>query len=607
MRLQNMWIAAVALSGFATAQDMEVVYCEIPTSSKSVVPGALDTGTGLPEATNFRAIENLFVSPDGTTWLVKGRTQQGSTEENILLLGSAGAGSMFAQEGQPMPGGAPGELVDFFGSGIGRFNESNQLAYSARARGGSASVFQKVIYWDGTTSTIPTQMGDLYTGLDDLAPNVIGDETVGNSIGSIHLLNDGTIGAQDATIGNIHSSKRPAIFYDRAMFHQADTTTVTDLAGTGTETVDGISSNSFYTTPDGAHWIAIVDIAPGLSSNNSLVYDGQVVIENNQAIPGSSTVSGAVLAANIASNGDWFARGRDDSGSSSSAPDWAVRSGTMIAETGDALAAPERYGDSFYGFTGNANGDWLLACNTDNLDPAIDSVLVWNGQVIAREGDPVDVDGNGLFDDGAFLGRGNNTLSAFNADDLALTDDNVAHVLAYLNDGAGGDLGSSPAFGTPDVYFSIDLAGCGAVASYCTAGTSASGCQALLSATGSPSASASSGFTVSASGVEGQKDGLYFYGQFGPQANAWGNGTSFQCVTPPVMRGGLLTGTGTSGVCDGAFSQDLNARWCPTCPKPGQTPIAGQTIQVQLWYRDPLNTSNQTTSLSDALEADVCP
>jgi hypothetical protein len=137
---------------------------------------------------------------------------------------------------------------------------------------------------------------------------------------------------------------------------------------------------------------------------------------------------------------------------------------------------------------------------------------------------------------------------------------------------------------------------------YCTAGTSASGCQALISASGTASATAVSGFTLSAATVEGNKDGLFFYGTNGRQANPWGNGTSFQCVAPPVKRGGLLVGAGTVGNCDGSFSQDLNARWCASCSKPSHNPGPGATVQAQLWYRDPLNTSNQTTSLSDAIE-----
>ena len=61
-----------------------------------------------------------------------------------------------------------------------------------------------------------------------------------------------------------------------------------------------------------------------------------------------------------------------------------------------------------------------------------------------------------------------------------------------------------------------------------------------------------------------------------------------------------LAGSGTIGQCDGAFAEDLNAFWCPTCPKPHKNPGAGAIVQAQLWYRDPASTSNQTTSLSDA-------
>jgi hypothetical protein len=146
-----------------------------------------------------------------------------------------------------------------------------------------------------------------------------------------------------------------------------------------------------------------------------------------------------------------------------------------------------------------------------------------------------------------------------------------------------------------------------AAVSYCTAGTSASGCQATLSASGSPSASAASGFVLEASTVEGQKAGLYFLGTSGRQASPWGNGTSFQCVAPPLQRLGLMSGVGTAGACDGGFSLDLNALWCPACPSPGKNPGAGAQAQAQLWYRDPLSTSNQSTSLSDALQFFVAP
>ena len=161
---------------------------------------------------------------------------------------------------------------------------------------------------------------------------------------------------------------------------------------------------------------------------------------------------------------------------------------------------------------------------------------------------------------------------------------------------------SSPS-GIFDVGVSVELKALEPT-NYCTAGTSASGCQASLSATGVASATAPSGFALSASTVEGAKDGLFFFGVNGRQASPWGNGSSLQCVVPPVKRAGLLSATGTPGLCDGSFTQDLNALWSA---KPAKNPGSGATVQAQLWHRDPQNTSNRTTSLSDAIEFGVGP
>jgi hypothetical protein len=603
MNAKSILLAAAALAPATAAQQLEVIYCEIPTSPKSVVPGALDDATGLPEATNFRALEDLFVSPDGTRWMLKGRTQQGSNEENILIHGGGTSGSMFAQEGQPVPGGVAGEIVDFFGSGVGRFNSSNQFAYSLRARGGVASVFQKVVFWNGATSTIPTQMGDLYTGLTDLAPAMSGDETVGNSIGSIHLLDDGRIGAQDSTIGLIHSSRRPAIFYDRAMFHQSGVTTVTNLAGSGTVTWSSLSLNGFYTSPDGQHWIA--DGVYG-GATDILAFDGQVVVEENQNLPTTTIPVGAVFQSSVTPGGDWFARGRDNSATTAAAPDWAVMNGALIATTGDLIAGSEHYGDTFASFSGNSSGDWVLVANTDNANNALNEVVVWNGTVVVREGDPVDVDGNGSFDDNAFIGRGTPTLAAFQPNDFMLTDDNVLYFLASLKDGSGVDLGSIPTFGTPDALIRVDLDPCGTATAYCTAGTTTNGCIPSISGSGTPSASAGSGFTIDIAAVEGQKTGLIFYGITGAQANPWsGTSTSFLCVKQPTQRTATQLTGGTTSICDGTMSLDWNLYLATHPTALGQPFAGGETVWAQGWFRDP--PAPKTTNLSDGLQFVVCP
>ena len=52
------------------------------------------------------------------------------------------------------------------------------------------------------------------------------------------------------------------------------------------------------------------------------------------------------------------------------------------------------------------------------------------------------------------------------------------------------------------------------------------------------------------------------------------------------------------------FVYDLCARWAS---HPDQNPGTGALVQAQLWNRDPFNTSNQSSSLSDAIESSVCP
>lgn len=137
---------------------------------------------------------------------------------------------------------------------------------------------------------------------------------------------------------------------------------------------------------------------------------------------------------------------------------------------------------------------------------------------------------------------------------------------------------------------------------FCATGTSASGCQATLSTSGLPSATAGSGFVVSAAAVEGNKSGMYFFGVNGRQNLPWGTSSSTFCVVTPVRRADLMIGGGTNGACNGSFVQDFNAMWCPSCPLPLHNPGAGAVVQAQLWYRDPANPSGWTTSLSDAIE-----
>jgi hypothetical protein len=155
--------------------------------------------------------------------------------------------------------------------------------------------------------------------------------------------------------------------------------------------------------------------------------------------------------------------------------------------------------------------------------------------------------------------------------------------------------------GTPD-----QCEGCPAIIVYCTAGTTTNGCNASMTASGTPSVAATSGFVLSTSNVEGQRTGLIFYGITGPKAAPWGGGsTSFVCVKAPNQRTGSQDSGGTDGGCDGAYSLDW-LDYVATHPGALGTPFgAGSIVNTQAWFRDP--SAPQTTNLSNALQFTTCP
>jgi len=146
---------------------------------------------------------------------------------------------------------------------------------------------------------------------------------------------------------------------------------------------------------------------------------------------------------------------------------------------------------------------------------------------------------------------------------------------------------------------------CANTLSYCTAGTTSNGCLAMLSTSGAPDASAGSGFTVTASGVEGQKQGIFFYGLGGALAQPWGTGSSFLCVKAPTQRSPAQNSGGLINTCNGSLVLDWNAYIASNPGALGNPFTGGETVWIQAWFRDP--PSPKSTSLSNAVQFTVCP
>ncbi|MBL8800489.1 MAG: SUMF1/EgtB/PvdO family nonheme iron enzyme [Planctomycetes bacterium] len=139
---------------------------------------------------------------------------------------------------------------------------------------------------------------------------------------------------------------------------------------------------------------------------------------------------------------------------------------------------------------------------------------------------------------------------------------------------------------------------------YCTAGTSTNGCAPSINANVQPNTANSAGCVITTSGVEGQKQGIVFYGvdNTGFTPAPWGAGsTSLRCVKPPTTRvGSPLTSGGTAGLCDGSYVIDWDAFQSANPAALGNPWVAGDKVFVQSWYRDP--SAPKTSNLSNALE-----
>jgi PKD repeat protein len=146
--------------------------------------------------------------------------------------------------------------------------------------------------------------------------------------------------------------------------------------------------------------------------------------------------------------GNWFARGNNDI----SEHDWVVRNGVVIAERGAPIhvGATEVYSDTafadlFYLHVGDSLGNFIIGGVSDNPDLFADGILVLNDQtVIARQGDPIDLDNNGTFDDGVFI-------NTFGNEDGFLDDAGNFYFMVTMMDIAGAAAG--------DAFLTYDLSG----------------------------------------------------------------------------------------------------------------------------------------------------
>lgn len=149
----------------------------------------------------------------------------------------------------------------------------------------------------------------------------------------------------------------------------------------------------------------------------------------------------------------------------------------------------------------------------------------------------------------------------------------------------------------------VALDDCG-MTTYCTSKPSSiPSCVIALSSTGTPSASAGSGFVVTASPAPGVNAGLFIYSTSGALGSPLNTPFGFICIASPFFRIAGQGAGGTFGVCNGQYQVDFNAHFATQVSDPSL--VAGSTVDIQCWHRDPPNPG--AANLSEAGSFVMCP
>jgi hypothetical protein len=237
------------------------------------------------------------------------------------------------------------------------------------------------------------------------------------------------------------------------------------------------------------------------------------------------------------------------------------------------------FAELFFACAGNAAGDFLVAGVT-NAPSAVNGIVVLNGTtVILREGDPVDINGNGLFDDDAFLQN-------FGNDDFTVFEDGSVAFSCTLRNAAGTAFAQG-IFKRKQGNFQRAVCFGDGSGTACPCGNNSlvgqmAGCVSSLGLAGRVDSIGIASISADTLVLQGSEvpngPGLYFRGSalFGGPGLSFGDG--LLCAGGAIIRMGVVFAAGNVSSYPGGST--------PAPIHLAGLSAAGDTHYYQLWYRD---------------------
>lgn len=410
---------------------VKALYTNIQTSPTSLIPG----GGGLRFNTGTQTqFDRPYVSANGLYFIMTAISETPlTTDDEVIVVGQLSAGSITAANmvaREQTTAIEPGRTAE--SASIGRnaaINNMGQFVFQANLTGATTDdeVIVKGSNFMAPAFSVAAREGQTTGALG-------GAITLGTTIDSPGINIGGKVSYR-ATLTGAPTGQTTAAFLDdgNTVAVQVGVTSPSGLAG-GPALWQGLTTEDFYVSGDGSSWLIAGDTNAATTMDGIIALNNNVVLQEGQPLPGSahpSTVTGVFGEATMSSGGAWIARG-----AFADTNDYVTHNGTPVSITGDTVPGGlpgETFDDAIFAQTyfsvaSNGVGDYVYGGVTTAADLLANAVLVYNNSFVAvREGDPVDIDGNGLFDDNAFI-------SVFNNDDMILTDDGYLYFFADLRD-----------------------------------------------------------------------------------------------------------------------------------------------------------------------------
>ncbi|MBL9031003.1 MAG: hypothetical protein JNM80_04765 [Phycisphaerae bacterium] len=428
-----------------------VIFTEVATApaSKRQVPG-LTAGTVFESASSGLALDRPYRSGNGRFWVIKASSSLATTEDDVILLidgvdcdPTTGCAYTVAREGTPTPFDASRNwgLFDQRCS----LNNSGTLVFANDISGATTDDELIAMY---TYSGLPVfDSLPMREGVATTQSPLPTGARYGITIDSANITNAGDVGAavnllvDAATVPPVTTTNDRCIVLGGTAIAQENTTTFTG----GVNTFQTCAAGDFHVDATGANWLMIGDESVATTTDGIVVVNGTVELrEGTTVIPTLANPLGAgatgLTEAVMSPAGDWYVRGT----TTDADEDFVVRNGVVVAcrKAGHPMnpvaGGAELWGNTDFAATyflmcGNGLGDYVIGGVTDAALPNNAVLVLDRGgvrTVVAREGDPIDMDDNGVYDDNVYI-------RTFGNDDAFLTDDGWLVFGATLTGTAG--------------------------------------------------------------------------------------------------------------------------------------------------------------------------